>query len=466
MNSAKIIRSLVCLMVCAVMVFSVSCSGGEVPRLLDFLGDPNETVEANFNGYEFVMAGAPDVEAPEAENTIIRDELLQRYKDVEKEYNCDIVVRGRDDLGDYFIRTITTSIASDVKYADIVMECVEFIFEASKLNILKAVDTIDGVDISSGIYGQQSMLDAIRYVDGHVYGFQPDQWPLIQGVTIINFMLFNNEVLKEYGLASPHEYMEQNAWTWEAFRQAATTCTNLSEDIYGCIYEHDDFILDAIFSNDGTLLAYNESTGKYYPGVMEKEAVEAMEWVKDLVTKDRCITSLSFIGGENSFTSGDSAFAVMSSGYAFGTPLDVMDEGFAWASFPYGPSNEDGSWNPKLSMYANYYAVPNYTDFEDFIFSTITKKLFAPVESLPNWKEYYKQYMIADPTGKSGDIFIEMLDTVESAHLHVFTRTGRCNCIVDPLEKIQAGHLSVAEAFTSKYDRLQGFIDDVYNVGK
>lgn len=455
----------VCIIMCLCFILSVSCSAGTAV-LLPFLDTDTSNDDLKFDGYEFVLVNAPDPADPTYPSTVTGDAILARYKEVES--NRDIKIKIKTEDSGSFISNVNIAVAAGTKHSDLTLNWIEFIHTAYNAGLVMPVDEVDGLDLSSGILGSEAMLEAARFSDGHIYGIQAEKWPIMPGITLTGMLYYNPLVIKEYNQTDPMELYESGKWTWDTYQTLSNGCTVHSEGVYGTVALHDEFILNAIFSNDGDVIKYNEETGKYYIALGDEDAVEAIEWCQELVNIDKCLLILSDGAGEedayvNYFEDGISAFVNADTTRGFGSFLENLDTGFNWIPFPVGPSNEDASDNSKTIMYSTYYAIPLNYDFDEVIFSTIVNDLFEPIEDQMEWRDYYCQYMIADDSGKSSEIFLHLLDSSKTANMHYFTIQDRVDHLAHPLRDIQKEVGGITEMLQKHVPALQAHIDKAFN---
>lgn len=455
------LTNIFCLVIAAVFVFlSVSCSS-ESQELAPFVENTTET-SYDFNGYNFIISGGYK---PDYGDSTIGDAVLKRYNDIEEDLNISLEIV--DPEYDNYITKMFQSKAVQTKFADIAQTTNEFIFEAFRSGLIIPLNNIDGFDLFSGEFGSEAMLEAIRFYDGNVYGFQAEQWPVKPSICLIGLVMYNPVLVSQFQLSDPHELLENDQWNWANFQTMAKACTDDTIPMYGIMEEWDDFQLDAIFSNGGQVVKYNEDTGKYYYGLLDSESIEALDWTMDLLYVDKSIHAEEYSPDSfnHAFIENRALFLVDDSDLAFGTddncPLANMEEGFGWVPFPYGPSNTEHKWYTKTNFYTSYYSIPNSYDLDLSIVIPVIEKLFAPIEGQMQWREYYTKYMISDT--ESADIFIKMLDESETSNLHIFTRDGRCKNLTEPLKKLLVENKSVVETLQKTADVLQGYIDQEFN---
>ena len=461
----KISKIAICTILCLCFLVSVSCSSASV-TLLPFLETGNSDEDLSFGGYEFIIKNAPNPADPTYPSSVTGDAILARYKEVEKQYDIKIVIEEEESVD--YISNLNLSSASGNKNSDLNITWIEYIHTAYNAGLVMPFDLVDGIDLSSGNLGSEAMIEAARFSDGHVYGIQAEKWPIMPNIVLTGMLYYNPWVISEYNQVDPMEQYENGKWTWDTFQESSKACTVSEEDIYGTVAMHDEFVLNAIFSNDGDVVKYNEDTGKYYVALGDDDSIEAIEWCQELVNQDKCMLVLSEEENvddlfDNYFEEGISAFANGDSNRGFGSFVENLDTGFNWIPFPTGPSNEDMSDNSRTIMYSSFYSIPLNFSFDDKIFSTVVNALFAPIDGQMEWRDYYCQYMIADDSGKSSEIFIKLLDGSKTANLHYFTIDDRVKHLAHPLRDIQQQTGGIAEMLQKHVPPLQEHIDNVFN---
>ncbi len=191
-----------------------SGKGSKGDSTFDYL---NKMPDADFDGYEFVIAEAcyydsedrPNMEAGASD---LSDAILARNKAIEEKFNCKITYEYYDPTS--FYDEMYPIIMSGEKVAD-VMDVTLFTY--GKLSVgdyLYDMSTLPGVDFSKdhwlNIYDDTSVLASgtrlgasAAFANPYTHGFG---------------IYFNKRLISELGLEDPYKLLDEGKWNWENFQ--------------------------------------------------------------------------------------------------------------------------------------------------------------------------------------------------------------------------------------------------------
>ena len=304
----------------------------------------------DFGGQEFIHS-TPSVGWeffwPEEAASVKNDRRRAKTKLVQEALNCVFTeeVGGNEQSG-YYQKLIAAgdyhiSFASELG----VPNC---IYSMYKADLIENFDEIEEIDLSNT----------------KVWGTPEKRLPFTYGNKVWAYsgggdkggtygrLLYNNELIKEFGVDSPQALYEQKKWTFDTFKQLLPLVTDTSEErrIYGLtLYPLDQMLaLTAIFANGGNIVK-KDSSGNAYFGLLDKEALTALEWVKELeankevVKHDKWKPAIFGSKGSTFFLTMVYVGINVSETDDIMFPQSHLDD-FGWIPFPCGPDTEYGKF--------------------------------------------------------------------------------------------------------------------------
>ncbi len=221
-------------------------------------------------------------------------------------------------------------------------------------------------------------------------------------------VFFNKRILRENGIdpAEIYELQRTHKWTWDKFVEYLEMLTKDTDadgviDQYGFL-EGNSLNGIAVASNNGNLVGFDSSTGKYTYELESENTLEAVNWAVDIRDKYNMpnpdVTAENWFYYTDAFKAGNAAFLVQQMYYA-GQDLPDMEDDFGFVAFPMGPKadtyvdlNEDNvhvipacydeDKANKLAFAYNifYNPVPDYEDYSDYYAGAL--KAFRDMESV------------------------------------------------------------------------------------
>ena len=453
-------KTITVLLISAFMLTFFSACGGVqnnevVPEFPTELGDG-----LDFDGKEFIFrdvvhhGDTPLI--PTSMENALDDLLLEHYEKTEKKINCKITLL----VGD---GSITQYIASGMKYADLMNSQFGSIFSYYKAGITANYNDIPGIDIHSGKFGNENLLDALTWGNG-TYGVVAEYW----GIPTPYFndaLMFNPRIIKTYSQPSPHELWENDNWNYDTFEQIAVAVTDTTSDPDRPIYAtglSSYFLRAAFFANGATVAKENED-GTLSFNLPSQEAATATDWLKKLNNEIKVLDPNTngsweyycdmFSGGQYAFLSEYSWVGLSKDNGRVGLN---MEEEFSWVPFPRGPhGNKEVLATYADANFALFVPINSETDEIGYVMT----ELFEPLYEGNNygWREDFEREVFWDST--SYDLYIKTLESAVSDNLLYASSAN----LVDNIKAIVRGSKSVQEAFESVADKVQDQLDRDYN---
>ncbi len=422
---------------------------------------------ADLLGYEYIIAagthGGGQVQlAPEPGSDIRGDRLLQRYKDVEDKFNMKLTVIGECNLGAFM-----TLWAAGMKYADLVIaQAAEMATGRYVQNGFFLPFSDMDIDLFSGLYGTQGMLDAGCF-NGKYYCIMSYYWGLPSPYTM-PAMWYNPRVLSTYQQAMPHELEEQGEWNWAAFEKICeavhdTSSPSEKDHVYAVSALSEPFLeLAAMYSNGARPVTKGED-GKLYCTLNSKNTLEALEFIKSL--EDRKLIGdrrnadnqdvTEFVENRNAFF-----LQYTHSGLSSEDPNNLanrMNDAYEWTMFPTGPSYDPSMSRTAYSYHSRFYFAPGNSDPE--VHSVVLPFLFQPLpgETTETWQDVLERNNFFSK--ESFEIYCKIRDEAFYDYAPYIPYTDMNGV----LSKITTGSAVASEAMESIESSIQASLDKLYN---
>lgn len=452
----KKIFSLFLLLAFALSVLS-ACGGPEV-TLLDFIGTDDGTID--LSGQEIIFLGESDIDSGMIfdhimENTTLYDCILERFDEINKRYNVEIVY---DCLGDSdtYEQLFTASMVTGDCPADIIYghgnSKLQTFAEAGYLYPFPEVqEFLDYED--SEKFGSAGILEGAM-VNGVPYAVQPILWPGFQecfGFVI----LYNPTIVTMQGFPDFHEYYENETWTWDAYQPMIENFdAGIDENMYALSSRTSDFADMALRSNGVKYADYID--GVYQSDILSSKAVTAVQWMQDLyLNNDEVIhkaddwelaefidgRAMTALGVTPNIVSGDIQ-------YRFESEFRIMP-------FPCGPDGVYGEWAQTTPAIRGL-AIPSNNESPE-INARIISDLCDPFEEFggeAGLADYYAESVFFTPI--DAEIYLAVGD-------HVRYNYGRSSVGMDSLtNKIESAYKSSSamEILESMSSAMNTFVEN------
>lgn len=422
-------------LICFMLSFFSACAK---PKLPDSENDDN----LDFHGSEFtVIMSVFSSLFKSAGVTAANDRFNQRLYDIQNKYN---LVFNENRVDNVAMSFISGSLTGTVK-ADMVYDAPLNLYEMYKINSLIPADEIIN-DIHEGKYGTAKFTDATVF-NGRQYGVFPylhDSPPNISGLLALKM-----DIVDEFGLIDPHEYIESEEWDWEHFRRFLENATfsDGSNQYVGMVLSGYRNGINAyatfIYSNGGKLMDYTSMSG--YKAVIDSpEAIEAMEFISSLFA-----TPYADCPARN-----DEATYVTE----LGIPSFQSEEHEIHAlRVPYGPNGSPDDIS--AIMYdCRFWAFPVFSSYSTDEVYTITDELFEPLSELYSngWKDYILDNYFYDDSDY--DYYCRAADNINFVDGSIFE-----DLFYPTFQRVIGGSETVRSSLESLIGSVQTLIDEKYN---
>lgn len=432
------------------MIFCLSfiLSGCEKKTYVDFNDDDDGPV--NFYGATFILMSQWAYEFKDKKGyTTTVDRQLERYKELESENNCHIEIVQTSNTKSYILAGGLTG-ANVTDLAD--LNGLEG-YDLYKAGFLYSMDDIPNIDPEEEKWGSKGFKSSACF-DGQYYGFLNYYW---ENVPQFDGAVFYNAILgDELGLVDPHEFVENNEWTWANFSsQVALGTRNVDESkCYGLLYEKPESICQAaIFSNGGEIVKQTDS-GYYVSGLSSSESVEALEFIADLNQK-------GYIGGNFSdntavYFVGESFHGTLNSSQTT-DQFSVTMEKYGLLMFPYGPSGNSETVSGYTYFNRRLFFFPTATTNQPDEVGLFTNMLF---EHLPDSPEDGWRSIAGDQYFHYDQDFENFVYSVENCNYDFSIQLyDAYEDLVKAYSSIIDGSASVGNALSSIEDKFTETID-------
>lgn len=196
--------------------------------------------------------GHRDISAEEPNGDIINDAVYNRNLKVEEKYNVKIV----EIKNENFDTAVKNSVMSGDYMYDIVCPPSMTLPTFAQNGYLYDLNTIPYIDLSMPWYDQSAVRDLS--VGGYLYGVTGDLILLDNDATTA--IIFNKQVLDDYSLDSPYDYVTSGKWTIDKLLEMVQV---VSEDLNG---DGELYILDDKFG----MIVQDDALWSLYAGMGER----------------------------------------------------------------------------------------------------------------------------------------------------------------------------------------------------
>lgn len=179
-----------------------------------------------------------------------------------------------------------------------------------------------------------------------IFQFQGKEYGFANGASA-NMYFFNSQLFEEAGLEDPNSLYRRNAWTWDAFRQAARKMTRRDDagralTLGGCLHTSSTLPRGWIWANGGDEVDDVQQPTK---ALFDRpEAVQALAFIQDLLHRDQTVLTGGADFADSSLNgNATKAFSAgklgMYARWVSGIAVHAHDP-FVWGMIPYpmGPS--------------------------------------------------------------------------------------------------------------------------------
>ena len=391
----------------AATVFTTSCA--EPATLMDFI--PQSYDSLNLNGIKISWAWSKGGEehAYYEWGTPQYDFLIEKIDSIENELNCEIEAIIDEDKVN--MEAIKIKMMSGTPSHDIITAGGTSDLAVGGL-IYSLTDLSDYIDLKNTIkFGPLTAQEAYMY-NGEVYGVIPAQWPGFEpmGGYVI---AYNRDLFKENGLTDPHEYYENETWTYNTFENEFIGKSNIQDNEgnpVDVLLLHESNWYQALIHSNQVQFVEKQSDGTLVANPYSSSFINAMTWGENLVdnyrdklnfedTRDiesyRLGLNLSALAYTQAFTTGNIAY----------NDLGNFESGLM--PFPCGPDATYGEWTSCM-VHIYGFMIP-ITSVNAEASAMVIDRLAEPFETFggdAGLLEYYKDNIFMNE--RDAEIFVEI----------------------------------------------------------
>lgn len=293
MSNAKRVLCLL-LVLLTVSVFLPACSeksggGEETAEYTDVIlvdSEENPKIPAkDFGGYDFTFihehGTAYNVKYLMSEGEsedLLESAIYRRNTAVEDKYNIHVAEFVTTDL----LSEVRSQILAGQPAFDVILASCRSQATLAREHLLYNLLDVDMFDMSKS-YWDQNALTELKFGD-KLYFTNCD----LNSMEIAFMIYFNKQIIEDYQLTSPYEYMANNEWTLDNYgkllkavsRDMDNSGTFTEIDQYGAIYEHDNARL--LMYGCGIRATTNDAQGYPELTLMSDKTVDVWEKIKEI----------------------------------------------------------------------------------------------------------------------------------------------------------------------------------------
>lgn len=395
--------------------------------------------------------------------TAFADMALERQKEIEKTYNCSIVMTYKD-LVSNLDDNLYATMSGDSIYDILNNESIKLINHIRAGYILPLSGLLDITNTEK--WGTPNMLLSLVW-NNDLYGVLPYAWPELMYSSFGYLIAVNENLVSQFGLGDPREYVEKNEWTWDKFEEVLHdyTRTEGERTVYGMATHGPYFAMMMFLSNGVGVSDYID--GQVVAGAYTDAGFEALTRAQKIYTetcRDCFHPENATYGSLNAFKAGESVMATAHASYASGfighddSIMYVMDN-VGVLPYPVGPNAEPGVYKGyHESMYFTASIPITSRDYEAAAF--IIDAMFEPFKGFET-KDSIVEYM-------TKQFFFDERDTRVFMNCLRYTEYGFYNegardliaAAVDSSTPIS----QLLERYQDKYDKIvQDYMVNHYN---
>ncbi len=451
-------KKVISLLIVFVLTISVcSCGNGSV-SLPGFVYDGDMEVDCDGKTFNFASAGitawysSPENGVP----TLAVERMMERYDDAAEKFNFVFSA----DLIDN--ENIVQLLATGEDVPEMIYVTSNYAYDLYKMNVLASLDEIETVDSSDLKWGEPNFIQ-IGNFHGEQFGFFPWNWEFVP--EHVGSVLFNGEMISEYGGTNPYEMQENGLWNWENFESELKKFSVVDDSgiqRYGALMTTRFMAKAAIFSNGGSILSENENGG--FDFVLDSpEALEALEFVSRLnkeglikdngLVKDSDLTAFSveklapYFIGESFYGTSFNPSSTTSQTWA---PSALSY--FGYMPFPTGPKGDPdtdlGGYTYRRLMLCY---VTSLADIEADNIGAVVDYMFEPLDDTNEvaWKDYLETTIFSERDfDKCLNNFVSIFENVQYDY-SVYIPESAYDSLDNTLNAIIDGTKSAAEGIAS-----------------
>ena len=407
----------------AATVFTTSCA--EPATLMDFMPQSYDSLNLNGTKISWAWAKGGEEHAYYEWGTPQYDFLIEKIDAIENELNCEIEAIIDEDKVN--MDAIKIKMMSGTPSHDIITAGGTSDLAVGGL-IYSLTDLSDYIDLKSTTkFGPLTAQEAYMY-NGEVYGVIPAQWPGFEpmGGYVI---AYNRDLFKENGLTDPHEYYENETWTYNTFENEFIGKSNIQDNEgnpVDVLLLHESNWYQALIHSNQVQFVEKQSDGTLVANPYSSSFINAMTWGENLVdnyrdklnfedTRDiesyRLGLNLSTLAYTQAFTTGNIAY----------NDLGNFESGLM--PFPCGPDATYGEWTSCM-VHIYGFMIP-ITSVNAEASAMVIDRLAEPFETFggdAGLLEYYKDNIFMNEL--DAEIFVEISKNTSYTYANVAGSLG------------------------------------------
>ncbi|MBE6891652.1 MAG: carbohydrate ABC transporter substrate-binding protein [Ruminococcaceae bacterium] len=407
----------------AATVFTTSCA--EPATLMDFIPQSYDSLNLNGTKISWAWSKGGEEHAYYEWGTPQYDFLIEKIDSIENELNCEIEAIIDEDKVN--MDAIKIKMMSGTPSHDIITAGGTSDLAVGGL-IYSLTDLSDYIDLKNTIkFGPLTAQEAYMY-NGEVYGVIPAQWPGFEpmGGYVI---AYNRDLFKENGLTDPHEYYENETWTYNTFENEFIGKSNIQDNEgnpVDVLLLHESNWYQALIHSNQVQFVEKQSDGTLVANPYSSSFINAMTWGENLVdnyrdklnfedTRDiesyRLGLNLSALAYTQAFTTGNIAY----------NDLGNFESGLM--PFPCGPDATYGEWTSCM-VHIYGFMIP-ITSVNAEASAMVIDRLAEPFETFggdAGLLEYYKDNIFMNE--RDAEIFVEISKNTSYTYANVAGSLG------------------------------------------
>lgn len=374
----------------------------------------SENENFDFDGHVFRLCG--DISDKSAtflsffKDTNFGDAAMQRFRDVEKQYNCTILKSDViNSVEEIFAHAAAGSTGFDFFVEHIFYGGNEFKNTGVLMPISSVSDIIDITD--SYKWGTPNMQEEFTYKDD-TYGLLPMAWPEINFMSLDFFLVFDTDITNYLGLEDPREYMEKGEWTRDRFEQVLfdyTFIDNSGNEVKAFSFDS-RHLIDLGLKSFGVKLCRMDDNGKWVSDYVSQNGYEALDWCRKIAFEpefDPCIYHEGVGNAVKLWVDKKLSIAFLTANYAFSTSSsgDASCE-VAYSGIPFSlltfPSEDGKTVISQHERTINAVLFPSWGSSPEGS-AFLVNEIFEPIAGLNNLEQMISYY--------SDNLFFDRRDT-------------------------------------------------------
>ncbi|MDF2686363.1 MAG: hypothetical protein K0S55_1544, partial [Clostridia bacterium] len=323
-----------------------------------------------------------------AQDTLFAEMALSRISEVESKLNCNIEYSKQVDLASY----IKTNLSAGVDIGEMyyggsstlrpaVMAYGGYLYPLNELNSIINYE-------NSEKFGSSNILESAMY-NSIPYSVFPMMWPeKASDASIGNIVMVNENLIKDYNLTDPREYVENKKWNLDTFEEI-TPIYNIIDgenNIKAFSAVKRSFIQSVILSNGARSTTIEDGVVK--SGLFTSDIIDLINWTDNFFNlyEDNILIVNDALFVQR-LVNNEIIMAVCSPEYCTSAAKEL--ENFGIVPFPAGPKVEPGNLSGYLITMLCPFSIFKNAEEPEYA-ANIINELFEP------FKEYETKNKLID----------------------------------------------------------------------